>query len=1352
MHKLIYTSLGIGLISVVLLWQNLSGSHIVQAQSNAIIISEIMSSNSSTIVDEDGEYSDWIEIYNSGSNTINLQGYTLSDDIDTLAQWSFPSVTLNANQHLIIFASGKNRANAGGELHTNFKLSAGGEYLALADTNSVVTTQFSPRYPALDSDVSYGRSSDGQMGLLNRPSPGFTNGAAGSTELSVLPASKAFVGSLQIQLSSQIPGATIRYTTNGAEPNTGSTQYNGPITISSRTLLKARAYFSDGSSSAVETHRYVLMNSNTSSFTSNLPIVLLDTFGQSVSQNNQTPLLAQFIDIGANGRTAITDEAQLATYGGINIRGALSATWDKKQYALETWDENRVEIDTSPLGMPAESDWILNGPYADKTLMKNVLVYGWWNQMGRYTTRTRFVEVYLNTDSVISDNDYIGVYVLLERIKRDDNRVDIEKLTPTDNNTPNVNGGYIWKLDDPESPDPGFTSSQGNPNCNKYVNSYPRYEDATSQQKNAMKGFVNQYENAIFSNNFADPVNGYAKYIDVNSFIDYGIIQDFTQNTDGYHRSIFFHKPRNGKVNIGPIWDFNFSLGIDNRGLGNPTQPVTDRNEGSCWQRIYPQLHQDPEFEIKYWDRYFELRESVLDKNKLMAEIDANASLLNEAQARNFQQWTNLTTDFYDVTVPNSYSDAVNTLKNWVSDRLNWLDSRGVKPPIFNQEGGLAPQGFQLTISRPSGVSGTIYYTLDGSDPRAMGGNVAAAAQQYTGSVVLNSSTNVMARVRNSSGWSAINSEIFNINTLAATGNLALTEIQYNPHTPTDQELIAGHTDADSFEFIELQNISTDIIDINQVRLADGITFSFEDSDYIVLQPNERVLVVEDVVAFTARYGSGRPVAGQYTGKLSNSGETITLLDHQARVIEQIAYRDSSGWPGRTDGYGTALVRIDTALDGNDATNWKSSIRYGGTPGAAPETLSPTIVVNEILAHTDPPLSDAIELFNSTEAAIDISNWYISDSKENYKKYRIPSGTTIGTGSFISFNEADFNNAGNANNPIPFALSSSKGDDLYLVETDGAGNLIRFVEHVEFDATANGEALGRWPDGAAHFYPMQKRTLGVTNGSNGNRVRVGSVVISEIHYNPAGTDTNLEYIEIHNAGTNSERLDNWRLRGEVDYDFPMGITLAPGDALVVVGFDPSDATVASTFRTVWSVDSDIVMVGAWTDGGQIGAKLSNGGGIIKLQRPDTLETPADGSASFYPMLEEDTVRYDDDAPWTTVPDSNGPALERIDMTISSDEPTNWKPSTLNGGTPGFVQQVPFGDVSCDGVVTVIDALLIMQFDVLIRTDIGGCPLADSAIQLNKAVGDVNNDDNVDVVDALFIMQCEVRIQNVFCPE
>jgi len=126
MRKLVYIALSIGVISaLLLLWQQFSSNHIVQAQSTTITISEIMASNSSIIADEDGEYSDWIEIHNSSSSTINLQGYTLSDDINTLDQWSFPSVSLNANQYLIVFASGKNRASAGSELHTNFKLSAG---------------------------------------------------------------------------------------------------------------------------------------------------------------------------------------------------------------------------------------------------------------------------------------------------------------------------------------------------------------------------------------------------------------------------------------------------------------------------------------------------------------------------------------------------------------------------------------------------------------------------------------------------------------------------------------------------------------------------------------------------------------------------------------------------------------------------------------------------------------------------------------------------------------------------------------------------------------------------------------------------------------------------------------------------------------------------------------------------------------------------------------------------------------------------------------------------------------------------------------------------------------------------
>jgi hypothetical protein len=200
---------------------------------------------------------------------------------------------------------------------------------------------------------------------------------------------------------------------------------------------------------------------------------------------------------------------------------------------------------------------------------------------------------------------------------------------------------------------------------------------------------------------------------------------------------------------------------------------------------------------------------------------------------------------------------------------------------------------------------------------------------------------------------------------------------------------------------------------------------------------------------------------------------------------------------------------------------------------------------------------------------------------------------------------------------------------------------------------------------------MGSRTLGELNNFGGNVVRVGSVVVAELHYNPDGSDDGREFIALCNAGALAENLANWRLRGEVDFDFSAATTLAPGAFLVMVGFDPADANALNAFRAGYGLDPAVPVLGPWTDGGATPTKLDDGGGAVRLLRPDALEIPADGSPAFYPMLIEDLVNYDDDAPWPLSADGAGDSLVRIEVAVYGDDPLNWEASSAPLSTASY---------------------------------------------------------------------------------
>ncbi|MCB0033499.1 MAG: lamin tail domain-containing protein, partial [Anaerolineales bacterium] len=539
----------------------------------------------------------------------------------------------------------------------------------------------------------------------------------------------------------------------------------------------------------------------------------------------------------------------------------------------------------------------------------------------------------------------------------------------------------------------------------------------------------------------------------------------------------------------------------------------------------------------------------------------------------------------------------------------------------------------------------------------------------YSGPVTLNQSTLLRARTYDAATntWSAITEVGFAMSTPANAANLIISEINYNA------------ADDDAFEFIEFKNISNERIDLTGVQVSSAVNYTF---DFAYLDAGEHLVIIKDKDAFNYRYTDPSSpyyyadiqIAGVWeSGSLDDSGETIVVTAADLSEIMSFKFDNNNGWPGRANGNGSAAelenpagvptlqpAKNDFLAAGN---NWRPTSEYHGTPGR--DGLGPDnrIVVNEVLAHTDPPLKDSIELFNTTAGTIDISGWFISDATGAYQKFEIPGSTSLTAAGFVAFDEDDFNSSGD---PLKdFALNSAEGDEIYLLEADGDGNLLRFVDHVEFGPTKNGESIGRLPDGQGSLYRMCERTFGQSNSSNGNRVCYGPVVINEIHYNPAGSDTDREYIELYNFGDVTETFDNWQLRGEVDYDFAPGITLAPDTALLIVGFPVTDTVRLDGFRAAYNVDPAVTILGPWDND----ARLDNGGSTIKLLRPDTLQEPPDAPA-FYPMLIEDIVEYDDDPPWTIQPDGNGPSLELISPELDNRLATSWTASWDPNGTAG----------------------------------------------------------------------------------
>jgi hypothetical protein len=419
---------------------------------------------------------------------------------------------------------------------------------------------------------------------------------------------------------------------------------------------------------------------------SNLPIIVINTNGVGIPDEPKITATMGIINRSGGLRNNVSDPFN--DYNGkigIELRGSSSQSFPKKQYGIELKTDAGADRSASLLGMPPEEDWVLFGPYNDKSLMRDVLTYQIGRSLGRvYAPRTRYCEVIIN-------NDYKGVYALIEKIKRDANRVNISRLRPEDNAGAELTGGYILKIDKSEgNSGTGFDSKippSPNPRSQviTYQYEYPKYNEITAPQKTYIQSYINSFEAALNGANFTDLQNGYYKYVDVDSFVDYLIMNELTRNVDGYRISTFLYKQKDtegGKLVMGPIWDYNLALGNADYCSGGSTSGFAYDFNSICngdfwlvpfwWKR----LMQDPSFKNRLGGRWETLRGSVLSTDRIHARIDSISNLLNESQARNFQRWQVLGRYIWpNFFVGQTYRAEVDWLKNWITMRLIWLDN-----------------------------------------------------------------------------------------------------------------------------------------------------------------------------------------------------------------------------------------------------------------------------------------------------------------------------------------------------------------------------------------------------------------------------------------------------------------------------------------------------------------------------------------------------------------------------------------------------------------------------------------------------------------------------------------------------
>jgi hypothetical protein len=650
----------------------------------------------------------------------------------------------------------------------------------------------------------------------------------------------------------------------------------------------------------------------------------------------------------------------------------------------------------------------------------------------------------------------------------------------------------------------------------------------------------------------------------------------------------------------------------------------------------------------------------------------------------------------------------------------------------------------ELVLTRDVSLgSQLIYFTTNGEDPRLFGGDVNnAAARLFNEPLAIDETTQIQARTMISGQWSALATATFVVT--PAGGGVAISEVNYNPYAPTaDEQIAIPGVDNDAFEFIEFTNTNpSETVNLLGMHFTDGIDYTFGN---VALEPGGHGVIVRDEAAFVERYGDGLNILGTYDGGLANGGERVELVDATENRIAEFEYADGGLWADRADGAGGTLELVDTdnmtAMLSGKHYAWRGSSEFGGTPGSA--GAGPVgIVINEVLARTGAPVTatDSIELYNSTDADMDISGWWLSDSAGTLDKFVIPAGTVIGPGQYVVFDESHFNPTPAAPNPNDFALNGARGDDVWLVVPDETGAIETFVDDVHFGSSLNGVPFGVTASGS--FLPQSGATLGCAN----THTRIGSVIISEVNFNPgdpsqaalaihpALVEDDLEFVEIYNSSRLPVVLTQWRLRGGVDMDFDDGQMLAAGEALVVISFDPgnpSNEDRLNAFRTHYNIDTSVAVVGGF------GGQLSDSSEEVRLLSPDN---PLAGEPNFIPHVHVDGVLYDDSSPWPASADGNGMSLQRQSLIFTGDLATSWSAAAP---TPGVVTEPDSitGDFTGDGIVDAVDIDVLADavtsgIVAFLDTDgSGAADMADVEFLVMDVLGTLAGDANLDgVVD------------------
>lgn len=1036
-----------------------------------LAINELLAVNSQTngVKDEEGDFNGWIEIVNRGDHPSSLAGWTLTDDPEVPDKWLCPSTNIPAGGFLVILASGKDRwaGKTNKWNHTNFKLSPHGEYLGLYNSESPreVVSELNPGFPEQRANYSYGLDAAGQWRYFTPATPGTNNGfSAISGRVSLVQFSTErglFTHPFTLRLFTETPGATIKYSLDGAEPTeqSGLVYSNGIPIQQQATVVRAVAFKQDHLPSRVVTHSYIYA----STLVRSMPVLSIVT--------DQGNLTGPRGITGISGGTYAGDGSWKAVKTGDYYNPAKTGPAWEREISLEFLEAASARQFQVQCGIRLHA----SGWFRPRLTSSSKFSYNLYFRGEYGTSRLKFPWF---TNSVVDEFDEI-----------------VLRAGSNDPTNPFLKDELMRRL----FADTGQVSSHGgfallyvNGKYMGYYNPTERIErrfcqtwhggteswDVIAQASDPLDGDALQWKNLV-SFMTTRPLTNHLNYmeaarrLDLTNFVDYLLVNIYGGTGDWPANNWRIARERSsGGIFQYYIWDAEYAFGTYSRPvtLNTLTEELRDTSEVS---RFYQALVKSPEFRLLFADR-------------IQRHFFNNGALTDGNITRRFNELKAMLTEAisnFDLSI----------LKTWIPQRRNIIMGHFNKAglmassnaPVFSQHGGLVPAGFPLSMSASNGV---IYYTTNGMDPRVpFSGKVTSSARSFTpGSPIgILESMLIKARTLAGTNWSALTEAVF---TAGITGiPIRFSEIMYHPK------------EGSACEYLEIINGGSVAVSLAGYRL-NGVEYKFP--PYARLEPGETWLIASDEnpVAFHTRYPDIVP-KGYFDGQLSNAGERIALIDSYGNTLTAVIYGDGQGWPGVADGAGASLELVGISGNPSNPSNWRASA-VGGSPGAfdlGTSPIIPSVRLQElgVTLETDSRASHGsklwVELANAGTNAVDLSGWSLMFGQD---ALFIDHGVVIKAGDSHLMEWF-----------LPSVLTNviRKGGCLLLRNSKGD-----VIDNVTFGTMASGYSLGRNQDGR---WALCLPTPGEMSNEYAPIASASDLVINEWSLSDVGADP---WIELYN--------------------------------------------------------------------------------------------------------------------------------------------------------------------------------------------------------------------------------------------